>query len=54
LIRDLGGLCMFLVHPDYEFGNGSTEYYEELVSAISSDPQATLTVPSRTSALINE
>jgi peptidoglycan/xylan/chitin deacetylase (PgdA/CDA1 family) len=54
VIRDLGGVCMFLVHPDYEFGDGKTEYYEELVSAVADDPKATVTVPSRTCSLINE
>lgn len=54
VIRDLGGVCMFLVHPDYEFGDGKSEDYEELVSAIAGDLQATVTVPSRTCSLINE
>ncbi|MCW4010412.1 MAG: polysaccharide deacetylase family protein [Candidatus Bathyarchaeota archaeon] len=54
VIRDLGGICMFLVHPDYEFGNGNTSYYEELIGAVTEDPQATITLPSRTKTLINE
>lgn len=54
VIRDLGGVCMFLVHPDYEFANGNAALYEELVNAVATDPKATITVPSRTGALINE
>lgn len=54
IIRDLGGVCMFLVHPDYELGNGNTELYEELVCAVASDPQATVTVPARIGTLMNE
>ncbi len=53
-IRDLGGICMFLVHPDYEFADRNAALYEELVNAVASDPKATITVPSRTDALINE
>jgi hypothetical protein len=45
---------MFLVHPDYEFANGNAALYEELVNAVATDPKATITVPSRTGALINE
>ncbi|MCW4018870.1 MAG: polysaccharide deacetylase family protein [Candidatus Bathyarchaeota archaeon] len=54
VIRDLGGVCMFLVHPDYEIVKGNTELYEELVNAITYDPQATITVPSRVCTLMNE
>jgi hypothetical protein len=54
VIRDLGGVCMFLVHPDYEIVKGNTELYEELVNAITYDPQATITVPSRLCTLMNE
>jgi hypothetical protein len=53
-IRDLGGICMFLVHPDYELADGDASLYEELVNAIATDPKATITVPSRTGALISE
>ena len=30
MIRDIGGVCMFLVHPDYEVA-ANTVLYEELV-----------------------
>ncbi len=52
-ISDLGGVCMFLVHPDYEIA-ADTELYEELVSTIASDSKSTITVPSRLSTLLNE
>jgi peptidoglycan/xylan/chitin deacetylase (PgdA/CDA1 family) len=54
VIRDLGGVCMFLVHPEYELATEKPELYEELVCAVSSDPQATITVPSRICDLMNE
>ena len=37
LIRDLGGVCMFLVHPDYKFGDQYTSLYEDLVNVIVND-----------------
>jgi hypothetical protein len=52
-IRDLGGMCMFLIHPDYEIGCDS-ELYEELVKVIASDEKSTVTVPSRLVTLMNE
>jgi hypothetical protein len=52
-IRDLGGVCTFLVHPDYEIA-ASTELYEELLNVIESDEKCTVTVPSRMAALMNE
>lgn len=52
-IRDLGGVCMFLVHPDYEIA-ADTELYEELVSSVISDSKSTITVPSRLSTLLDE
>jgi peptidoglycan/xylan/chitin deacetylase (PgdA/CDA1 family) len=52
VIRDLGGICMFLVHPDYELANGNADLYEELVSALTSDSQTALTIPSRICELI--
>lgn len=54
VIRELGGVCMFLVHPDYELANGNAALYEEVVNAVATDSKATITVPSRTVALINE
>jgi hypothetical protein len=54
LIRDLGGICMFLVHPDYKFGDEYASLYEELVNVIASDDKATVTLPSRLCALIKE
>jgi peptidoglycan/xylan/chitin deacetylase (PgdA/CDA1 family) len=51
-IRDLGGVCMFLVHPDYEFADGSMELYEEILNHVTSDNKAILTLPSRTCEII--
>jgi hypothetical protein len=47
VIRDLNGVCMFLVHPDYELANSNNDLYEELVNIVTSDSHATLTLPSR-------
>ena len=52
-IRDLGGVCMFLVHPDYEIA-ANTELYNELVSAMAFDEKCTVTIPSRMTALMSE
>jgi hypothetical protein len=54
LIRELGGVCMFLVHPDYKFGDPYTNLYEELLNVIVNDSKATVTLPSRFCGLINE
>jgi peptidoglycan/xylan/chitin deacetylase (PgdA/CDA1 family) len=53
-IRDLGGVCMFLVHPDYEFADGNMELYEEIVNNVSLDNKASLTVPSTTCEMTKE
>jgi peptidoglycan/xylan/chitin deacetylase (PgdA/CDA1 family) len=53
MIRDLGGVCMFLVHPDYELGD-KLELYEEFVTAMTSDAKSTITVPSHISSLMSE
>jgi peptidoglycan/xylan/chitin deacetylase (PgdA/CDA1 family) len=47
LIQDLNGVCIYLVHPDYELADNGTDLYEQFVSELSSDNQATLTVPSQ-------
>ncbi len=52
-IRDLDGLCMFLVHPDYELA-ANIDLYEELLTTLASDSKSTITVPSRVCALMNE
>jgi peptidoglycan/xylan/chitin deacetylase (PgdA/CDA1 family) len=46
IIKSLGGLCTFLIHPDYELANASVDVYEELVNTIVSDTEAFVTVPS--------
>jgi len=40
LVRDIGGACVLLVHPDYEFGQpeNSEEYYR-LLERFKSDPE---------------
>ncbi len=51
VIRDLNGLIVFLVHPDYAMA-ADIGLYEELVNAITSEPKCTVTVPSRMNALM--
>ena len=53
-IRDLGGVCMFLMHPDYEFATGNMENYEEIVNIITSDSKVTITVPSKICEMMKE
>lgn len=45
LIKRLGGLCTFLVHPDYDLADGKMETYEELLNALVSDKEASITLP---------
>jgi len=46
LIKELGGCCVFLSHPDYELLNESNlAQYEDLLNTISSDKQAWVTTP---------
>jgi peptidoglycan/xylan/chitin deacetylase (PgdA/CDA1 family) len=46
LIRSLGGLATFLVHPDYELGDSGSVVYEEILSNISTDNEAWIALPS--------
>lgn len=46
VIKNLGGLCSFLVHPDYEFSDLRNGVYEELLNLIASEKQAWITLPS--------
>ncbi len=45
ITKDLGGLCLFLVHPDYQLSNLKNGVYEELLNFISSDNQGLITLP---------
>jgi peptidoglycan/xylan/chitin deacetylase (PgdA/CDA1 family) len=46
-VKELGGVCTILVHPDYELASSeSLGFYEELLNVISTDDQALITVPS--------
>jgi peptidoglycan/xylan/chitin deacetylase (PgdA/CDA1 family) len=47
VIKSLGGLCTFLVHPDYKLADQKLNIYEELVNTITSDHQAWITLPSK-------
>jgi hypothetical protein len=38
LIKDLGGICTFLVHPDYKFGD-NLDSYEDLLTTIASESE---------------
>ncbi len=53
-IREIGGVAVFLVHPDYELADGNMELYEELVNSIKSDSIAKVTTPSVTCEMIKE
>jgi peptidoglycan/xylan/chitin deacetylase (PgdA/CDA1 family) len=46
IIKELGGVCTFLMHPDYELAEISINVYEELVSTVASDDEAFITIPS--------
>lgn len=50
LIRSLGGICMFLVHPDYELGDLKSGVYEEILQNISTDNEAWIALPSEVAA----
>ena len=54
VIQDLGGVCVFLVHPDYELAEGNANLYEELLSTVTSDSKNVVTVPSRIYTTLNE
>jgi peptidoglycan/xylan/chitin deacetylase (PgdA/CDA1 family) len=45
LIKSLGGLCTFLVHPDYALADGKMEAYEELLNVLASDKDASIVLP---------
>nr|MDO8132627.1 polysaccharide deacetylase family protein [Candidatus Njordarchaeum guaymaensis] len=46
LIKELGGCCVLLSHPDYElFKTGNLAQYEELLNMIASDKQGWVTTP---------
>ena len=51
IIKELGDVCTFLIHPDYELANASMDVYEELVNTIVSDTEAFITVPSEIARL---
>jgi len=47
-IKKLGGVCTFLVHPDYELASPEgLGVYEELLNEISVDDQALIATPSQ-------
>ena len=47
VIKNLGGLCTFLIHPDCKLADLKLNIYEELVNTITSDHQAWITLPSK-------
>lgn len=48
LIKELGGVAVFLAHPEYElFDKPNFETYEEFLHTITCDPNAWLTTPER-------
>ena len=50
IIKELGGICTTLVHPDYELASQEgLESYEELLNGINADNQAFVTIPSQIS-----
>lgn len=45
-IKDIGGICSILVHPDYEFSDArNLDSYEELLNDLASDKNAWATTP---------
>jgi len=46
IVKDLGGLCLFLVHPDYQFADLKTGIYEEMLNFLASDSEALISLPS--------
>jgi peptidoglycan/xylan/chitin deacetylase (PgdA/CDA1 family) len=45
-IKELGGFCVFLSHPEYAFlDTRDLSHYEELLNALSSDSEASVTCP---------
>lgn len=54
VIRDIGGVSVFLVHPDYELADSGTELYEQLISDLTSDSKTVVTVPSKIYTTLNE
>jgi hypothetical protein len=44
-IEDLNGICMFLIHPDYDIGR-NLDLYEELIATMSSDRNLSFSLPS--------
>lgn len=53
-IREIGGVAVFLVHPDYELADGEMAVYEELVNSVKSDSRAKVTTPSVACEMIKE
>jgi hypothetical protein len=45
LIKALGGVCMLLVHPDYDFANLENGSYEEILTRIVADADLEATLP---------
>jgi peptidoglycan/xylan/chitin deacetylase (PgdA/CDA1 family) len=46
LIKDIGGFCVLLVHPDYQFAHLENGSYEEILSKFSSDNEIEADLPS--------
>ena len=47
VIRAIGGLSVFLIHPDYELAKPGTDLYEELLSDVVSDSKGIVALPSK-------
>jgi len=48
VIKELGGCCVFLSHPEYKlFDANNLEVYEELLNVMASDEQACMTTPNQ-------
>jgi peptidoglycan/xylan/chitin deacetylase (PgdA/CDA1 family) len=50
LIKALGGVCVLLVHPDYDFANLQNGSYEEILTRIVADANLEATLPSLVAA----
>jgi peptidoglycan/xylan/chitin deacetylase (PgdA/CDA1 family) len=54
LISGLGGLCTFLVHPDYQLANQESVVYEEVLSSLASDNEVWVTLPTEVVQVVRE
>jgi hypothetical protein len=53
-VKKIGGVCTFLIHPDYDLANEENlGKYEELLNSISSDKEALISLPIDVTSLVS-